>query len=341
MKFSVVVCLALGFVVGSALPAMAVQAPIENSDNPIAILRAQPDFKKPQVKVRIRFVTVDEKTRDQIYGQLGTKRVTTKIEPNSVTASNRSADDSVKAGNSSKDVITLSSLVSTCVIDQSTVDSIMKLAKSKVTSTVSSAPSVNLFDGQPSKSEDTTARPFVTSLSAVSGVNGATAIQPKVETFSEGVVINLTANFSTPSKIELSSSLKFSQIMGVKTEKVYGLPSDNAFIQVPMHHSKTVETKQEIKLGEALLIDPYFVRISQVRTELDRPLLNKIPVVNKIGNNPKVETIKRRMMILLEPVSVNTRVATVAQKEKLLLTVTPRVIIQEEEEPIQIGNQNN
>ena len=267
----------------------------KSSDVRVTALGAQKDFNKPQVKVVLRFVTMDESVREAMYKTIKPETIKTKTSSLGKTEW-KNSDATLE----SSDAILQNSLVSTCLLDASKTKKILKMVAESSTSKVFAAPGVNLFDGQVAEIKDGSERPFVTDIRRVQGKNG-TSVQPKVESLEEGVSVNLSMNFTKPKAIKLSSRIRFSQIMGVKTERIYGFSNENTFVQIPVHHRKTLNIAEEVELGQTLMIDPYYVRITTVKDKTQIPIIGKLPVVKKIGTKTTFEKIRQRMIILLIP----------------------------------------
>ncbi|MEO8493816.1 MAG: hypothetical protein ABI614_02010 [Planctomycetota bacterium] len=199
---------------------------------------------------------------------------------------------------------------------------------------VLSAPKVTLFNGQAASVSDVSQRPFVTSLVPVVG-DFAAAHQPVIVVLSEGTSLGVQAVVSSDRRfVRLTLVPMFSQIgdveeftfdgktttnTGSNVVDATGKPTgnkDNAVtttegttVQLPTFSFTTVSTTVSVPDGGTVLLGG-IKRLSEARTEQGVPMLNKIPYVNRLFKN----------------------VGIGRTTQSLMLMVTPRIIIQEEEE---------
>jgi general secretion pathway protein D len=201
-------------------------------------------------------------------------------------------------------------------------------------SNVLAAPKVTLFNGQQASVSDVSQRPFVTSLIPVVG-DFAAAQQPVIVVLSEGTSLGVQAVVSSDRRfVRLTLVPFFSQIgeveeftfdgttttnTGSNVVDATGKPTgdkDNTItttqgttVQLPTFSFTTVSTTVSVPDGGTVLLGG-IKRLSEERKEQGVPMLNKIPYVNRLFKN------------------VGIGRATTS----LMLMVTPRIIIQEEEE---------
>jgi general secretion pathway protein D len=201
------------------------------------------------------------------------------------------------------------------------------------------APKVTLFNGQTGFVSDTSQRPFVTSVVPVVG-DFAAAHQPVVVVLSEGTSLSVQAVVSPDRRfVRLTLVPFFSTIGDVDTFTFTGRvtsdsgttvadPTDEngnvtnnqtravegTTVQLPTFNFTTVSTTVSVPDGGTVLLGG-IKRLSEGRNERGVPLLNKLPYVSRLFKN----------------------VGLGRDTQSLMMMVTPRIIIQEEEEFLQTG----
>jgi general secretion pathway protein D len=233
---------------------------------------------------------------------------------------------------------------------------LIQAAQGATRSNVMQAPKVTLFNGQTAFVSDTRQRPFVTSVVPVVG-DFAAAQQPIITVLSEGTAVNVQAVvssdrrfvrltlvpfFSTIGKVEefqfegsRSTSAKSSDektgldgaaglegvpplgaALGVqaKSDREQTLRSSGTTIQLPEFLFTTVTTTVSVPDGGTVLLGG-IKRQREGRNEYGVPILSKIPYINRLFKN----------------------VGLGRTTDSLMLMVTPRIIIQEEEEDKLLG----
>ncbi|WP_419195106.1 type II secretion system protein GspD [Novipirellula herctigrandis] len=207
---------------------------------------------------------------------------------------------------------------------------------------VMQAPKVTLFDGQFATISDITQRPFVTSITPVVG-DFAVAQQPVIVVLNEGTQLNVQGIVSDDKRfVRLTLVPYFSQIGDVDTFTFEGRRStssrseedtngdgvvdeddavdetedftEGTTVQLPTLASTSVSTTVSVPDGGTILLGG-IKRLAEGRVERGVPFLSKIPYVSRLFRN----------------------VATGRDARSLMLMVTPRIIIQEEEEIAQTG----
>lgn len=215
----------------------------------------------------------------------------------------------------------------------------LEAAQGDSRSNILQAPKVTLFDGQLANINDTVSRPFVTSIIPVVG-DFAVAQQPVVVVLSEGTQLNVQAVVSDDKRfVRLTLNPTFTQINDVDTFTFEGsrrtTTSDETVdpatgevtnqqgsqdvivgttVQQPVFANTSVSTTVSVPDGGTILLGG-IKRLRENRNEIGVPMLSKIPYVNRLFRNVGIG-----------------RDAT-----SLMLMVTPRIIIQEEEEVAQTG----
>jgi general secretion pathway protein D len=208
-------------------------------------------------------------------------------------------------------------------------------------SNVLQAPKVTLFNGQQAMVSDTSQTPFVISVIPVVG-DFAAAQQPVVVVLSEGTFMTVQAvvssdrrfvrltvvpffstigkvsqfTFSGSSTTTTDSSRSGLQSAATDPSKLWNAKSDNSTtstsgttVQLPTYSYVTVTTTVSVPDGGTVLLGG-IKRLKEGRSEYGVPGLDKIPYINRLFKN----------------------VAVGRETQSLMMMVTPRIIIEEEEE---------
>lgn len=209
------------------------------------------------------------------------------------------------------------------------------------------APKVTLFDGQIATISDVTQRPFVTSITPVVG-DFAVAQQPVIVVLNEGTQLNVQGIVSDDKRfVRLTLVPFFSQIGDVDTFTFEGRRTttsnsrdengdtngdgviddddevdedsstdfvEGTTVQLPTFAFTQVSTTVSVPDGGTILLGG-IKRLAEGRSERGVPMLSKIPYVSRLFRNVSVGRDARSLMLM----------------------VTPRIIIQEEEELAQTG----
>ncbi len=223
---------------------------------------------------------------------------------------------------------------------------LIQAAKGDQRTNLTQAPTVTMFNGQTASISDFSSRPFVTSVIPVVG-DFAVAQQPVVSIIPEGAIMNVSATTSDDRRfVKLSMVPYFSQITDVKTFTFEGsrttrqtnssflqdllssigggtnpntdpdleTSSTGTTIQQPVTAVTTVSTVVSVPDGGTVLLGG-IKRMQERRIERGVPFLSNIPYVNRLFKN----------------------VGIGRETSNLMMMVTPRIIIQEEEERKQVG----
>ncbi len=204
-------------------------------------------------------------------------------------------------------------------------------------SNVMQAPKVTLFNGQLASVFDQSSSPFVISVVPVVG-DFAAAQQPVIVVLNEGTSLTVQAVVSDDRRfVRLTVVPFFSKIGEVNQFQFEGTetstestsaagiqttPNDNTkkasnrqttrtgtSVQLPTFSFVTVTTTVSVPDGGTVLLGG-IKRLSEGRNEFGVPMLNKLPYVNRLFKN----------------------VGIGRETQSLMMMVTPRIIIQEEEE---------
>jgi general secretion pathway protein D len=206
-------------------------------------------------------------------------------------------------------------------------------------SNVLQAPKVTLFNGQSAIVQDITQSPFVISVIPVVG-DFAAAYQPVIAVLSEGsflsvqgvvspdrrfVRMTVAPFFSTIGKVNqfsfdgqqsLTDQSDNTTDTGSTTSKLtktsnFQSAQRATTVQLPSFSFITVTTTVSVPDGGTVLLGG-IKRLSEGRSEFGVPILSKVPYVNRLFKN----------------------VGIGRETQSLLMMVTPRIIIQEEEESL-------
>jgi len=206
-------------------------------------------------------------------------------------------------------------------------------------SNVLQAPKVTLFNGQQASVFDTTQQPFVISVIPVVG-DFAAAYQPVITVLSEGTALTVQAVIShdrrfvrltvLPLFSSIAKDVETFQFTGSTTttrntsesESTGGTTGDSTdkkddatttndgvTVQLPNFSFVSVVTTVSVPDGGTVLLGG-IKRLSEGRNEFGVPLLSKVPYINRLFKN----------------------VGIGRETQSLMMMVTPRIIIQEEEE---------
>ncbi len=222
----------------------------------------------------------------------------------------------------------------------------LQAAQADNRSNIMQAPKVTMFDGQFANIADITQRPFVTSIIPVVG-DFAVAQQPVIVVLNEGTQLNVQGIVSDDKRfVRLTLVPYFSQIGDVNTFTYEGRRTtrnssraqtdtdgdgdidendvveesdqedviEGTTVQLPTFASTSVQTTVSVPDGGTILLGG-IKRMAEGRVERGVPMLSKIPYVNRLFRN----------------------VSAGRDARSLMLMVTPRIIIQEEEELAQTG----
>jgi general secretion pathway protein D len=201
-------------------------------------------------------------------------------------------------------------------------------------SNVLQAPKVTLFNGQLATVSDISQSPFVISVIPVVG-DFAAAQQPVIVVLSEGTFLTVQAVVSSDRRfVRLTVVPFFSNIGDVNTFTFTGsststeddssegkigdttgrtkkttTSSEGTTVQLPTFSFVSVSTTVSVPDGGTVLLGG-IKRLSEGRNEFGVPVLNKLPYINRLFRN----------------------VGIGRETQSLMMMVTPRIIIQEEEE---------
>ncbi len=224
---------------------------------------------------------------------------------------------------------------------------LIQASKGDQRSNITAAPTVTMFNGQSANVVDGAQRPFVTSVTPVVG-DFAVAQQPIITILPEGTQLNVQAVVSPDRRyVRMTLVPFFSQVTDVETFTFDGrtstrrstgsvlddlidtvtdseddneisefeTESEGVTIQLPILATTSVSTVVSVPDGGTVMMGGV-KSMAEGRNERGVPFLSNIPYVNRLFKNVGIgrETSNRMMM------------------------VTPRIIIQEEEETLQVGN---
>ncbi|MEE2685352.1 MAG: hypothetical protein VYB09_03490 [Planctomycetota bacterium] len=205
-------------------------------------------------------------------------------------------------------------------------------------SNVLTAPKVTLFNGQQASISDTSQRPFVTGVIPVVG-DFAAAHQPVIVVLSEGTNLSVQAVCTNDRRFVRLTLVPFFSRIGAVEQFTFdgrqttstgetvldpdGNPTsrnnevtttEGTTVQLPTFQFTTVSTTVSVPDGGTVLLGG-IKRLSEGRTERGVPMLAQLPYINRLFKN----------------------VGIGRDTQSLMMMVTPRIIIQEEEELAQTG----
>lgn len=216
----------------------------------------------------------------------------------------------------------------------------LEAAQGDTRTNVLQAPKVTLYDGQFATITDQTQRPFVVGLVPVVG-DFAVAQQPIIVVLNEGTQLNVQAVVSPDKQfVRLTLLPNFSRIGEVRTFTFEGRRTSNTgtvvrdadgniidrededeviegtTVQQPELAFTSVTTSVNVPDGGTILLGG-IKRLRENRVERGVPMLSKIPYINRLFKN----------------------VGIGRETNTFMMTVTPRILIREEEEERQAGVQ--
>lgn len=216
----------------------------------------------------------------------------------------------------------------------------LEAAQGDTRTNVLQAPKVTLYDGQFATISDQTQRPFVVGLVPVVG-DFAVAQQPIIVVLNEGTQLNVQAVVSPDKQfVRLTLLPNFSRIGEVRTFTFEGRRTSNTgtvvrdadgniidredeedviegtTVQQPELAFTSVTTSVNVPDGGTILLGG-IKRLRENRIERGVPMLSKIPYINRLFKN----------------------VGIGRETNTFMMTVTPRILIREEEEERQAGVQ--
>ena len=228
------------------------------------------------------------------------------------------------------------------IITDKQAELLLKAAKKDPQNNMFQAPKVTLFNGQQANVSDLSTRPFVTSIIPVVG-DFAAAQQPVITVLGEGTTLNVQAVVSHDRRfVRLTLVPSFSQIGNVHTFTFEGTtvtnngsnqvdangdPVNNSnnnniastisgtTVQLPTFNFTTVTTTVNVPDGGTVLLGG-IKRLSEGRNERGVPMLSKLPYISRLFKN----------------------VGIGRDTQSLMMMVSPRIIIQREEEERLVGD---
>lgn len=208
----------------------------------------------------------------------------------------------------------------------------MEAAQGDQRTNVMQAPKLTLFNGQNANITVAENQFFVTGVNVQTLANGNLTFAPTVQAFPFGVYLNIQALISADRRsVRLNMPVTLTNLVPgpvslfpvvVPIFPTQNLLSTNPgdpitftqYIQQPVINTIQVQTTVSVPDGGTVLMGG-IKRLSESRSEYGPPILSKIPYINRLFKN----------------------VGYGREAESLLIMVTPRIIIQEEEEFYQTG----
>ena len=227
---------------------------------------------------------------------------------------------------------------------------LIQASKGNIRSNVTNSPTVTMFNGQSATVTNGFQRPFVTSVTPVVG-DFAVAHQPIITILPDGTNLNVSAvvshdrrsvrmtlvpqftqigdveefTFEGSTTTEISTSTFLDQLLDAANpltaddnDEEVQTTSTGVTVQLPVIATTSVSTVVSVPDGGTILLGG-IKRMTEQRNENGIPFLSNIPYVNRLFKN----------------------VGIGRETENLMMMVTPRIIIQAEEEAKQIGDTSN
>jgi len=209
----------------------------------------------------------------------------------------------------------------------------LEAAQGDTRTNVMQAPKLTMFNGQSALISVKDEQNFVTNVQVISN-NGQLAFVPQTQDLSQGVIMNVQAVISadrryvrlniSPQVTNLASAIVplFPIVVPVQQFLEGGFATNTVlftqYIQQPVFDTITLQTTVAVPDGGTVLLGG-LKRLSEGRNEFGPPVLSKIPYINRLFKN----------------------VGYGRDTESLLMMVTPRIIIDEEEEILATGVESN
>ena len=278
----------------------------------------------------------DERSRSSIVGRLGTPDTTLPADFD-IPFSNNSFGESVPQFGGFGNPASAANF-GFAILSDIEVFFLIQAAKGDQRSNVMTAPKVTLFNGQFGSVTDVVTRSFVTSVTPIVG-SFAAAHAPVISTLADGTMMSVQAVVSHDRRfVRLTLVPTFTKLNGVdeftftgsETTNTGSLildPTDNNFltqnrettksgvtVQQPIFSITSVSATVAVPDGGTVLLGGV-KRLSEARVERGVPFLSNLPFINRLFKN----------------------VGIGRDTSSVMLMVTPRVIIKEEEEARNVG----
>lgn len=253
-----------------------------------------------QIRVTVQVLSVDDQTRASIYEELGVDAIKTRGTRISSAADKDAKDTTVSQINSER-MIGTTSHVSTSVLDQDRLASVLTQVKQSPQSDVLRTPSIILLDGLSAGYSDIAQRPFVVGVQRLEG-----GLSPVVQVLEEGTRIRVNASLAqwdgaSAPRIQLHSEISWHKIVGFETEDVFGIEKSATPIQVPTYVVKTAIAAEELDESQVLMVDPYVSELVPVQKESSESVLKRLSFVGRNIKSAPPAPQKRHLIFLLQP----------------------------------------
>ncbi len=278
----------------------------------------------------------DERSRSAVVGRLGTPDLTLPADFD-IPFTNNSFGESVPQFGGFGNPASAANF-GFAILSDIEVFFLIQAAKGDQRSNVMTAPKVTLFNGQFGSVTDVVTRSFVTSVTPIVG-SFAAAHAPVISTLADGTMMSVQAVVSHDRRfVRLTLVPTFTKLNGVDEFTFTGSettdtgslildPTDGDFLTVNKETTKSGVTVQQpifsitsvsatvaVPDGGTVLLGGV-KRLSEARVERGVPFLSNLPFINRLFKN----------------------VGIGRDTSSVMLMVTPRVIIKEEEEARNVG----
>ncbi len=245
-------------------------------------------------------LSVDDQTRSEIYEHLGVDAIKTHGTKIAAAVENTDNDKAVSEIDSQR-LIGSTSHVSTCVLDQDGVASVLSKVSQAPDSTVLRTPSIIVLDGLSAGYSDISQRPFIVGVERMEG-----GLSPVVQVLEEGTRIKVNATLAQwdgaqSPRIQLRSEISWHKIIGIETEQVFGIEEAATSIQVPTYVVKTAIAAEELAETQTLMVDPYLSELIPQQQEASDSVLKRLSHVRRSFKSAPTPPRKTHLIFLLQP----------------------------------------
>lgn len=261
--------------------------------------RTSYEMSQTQIRFDVAIITVDSKTREQIYEAIGDEHIETEITKFTHPTDVDPAPAETESGRSSRHQTTTGSVVSTAVLNVDKGNRVMELIKNSSDSRTVGRPVIIAADGQLAAIEQQVQRPFLSQLNKVD-TGEETAIESGIEVLNEGIHLAVQAD-SNGSALQVRARLEQARVSDVATYSVFGFGDGKKVIQIPSHEVKQVSASQLLLPNETLLLDPYIESTVALPKTSQSNVLDKVPYVSELFESKEFRNVTLNTLVFLTP----------------------------------------
>ena len=162
-----------------------------------------------------------------------------------------------------------------------------------------------MLDGKTGDLNNAIQRPFVVDFEVEHGVP-----RPIVKILEDGVHIRLLAKLphaesEQSSSIQLTAEIVANQVLGIRSDQLFGLTDEPLEIQVPLYATKQVIVSERLLKGQSILVDPHVTKPETLVAEVETSMLGKLPYIGRRFREAETgTTIDRNVLVLMRPAKV-------------------------------------